>query len=155
MSSPKEISKEIEATLNELADTQSKLALRQVRSLLYAAFEKHSDGYGEAVSYVPKMIDISVDRRVVQSATTAEEEPATQSVPATVRVPLVTLMPIKLLGIKKVQLSNQVEEDYLEDSSEGDGLSIDVTYDECPLPDGLERVLNILANTIEPISGEG
>ena len=141
--------------MNELADTQSKLALRQVRSLLYAAFEKQSDGYGEAVSYVPKMIDISVDRRVVQTGTTPADTPSVQAVPTTVRVPLVTLMPIKLLGVKKVRLSNKTDEDYLEDHSEGDDLSIDVTYDECPLPEGLERVLNILAKTIEPIPTDG
>jgi len=150
MNSSKDVSKQIESLLNELADTQSKLALRQVRSLLYAGFEKQSDGYGEAVTYVPKMIDIALDRSVVQPGTDPNDATGMQTVSTTVQVPLVTLMPIKLLGVKKVQLSNELDEDYLEDQ-EGQNLSINVTYDECALPEGLKSLLNELAKSIGPV----
>jgi hypothetical protein len=159
---PKELSRQIEQALNELADANTQLAKKQYDQLLKTYFEPASGsgapGNSVVYSYTPKMVTIEMARPVV----TIDEdsgETNTEMVPIQVEIPLLTLMPVSLLGVEDVDISinvtNEQHERLLsvgeEREEHEDDFTIELHCEQQPLPMGLAKLMNILTENIEPV----
>jgi hypothetical protein len=156
---PKELSRQIEQALNELADANTQLAEKQYDQLLKTYFQPASGAGSEVHSYAPKMVTIEMERSVVTFDEDTNET-STEIVPVSVKVPLLTLMPVSLLGVEDVDISinvtNEQHERLLsvgeEREEHEDDFTIELHCEQQPLPMGLAKLLNILTDSIEPVS---
>lgn len=127
---------ELQYLIDSMVAQNSYMGERQLQELLTTYFVLEEGKKGSTV-YVPKTIQVKMDRTViVENAGVAEEQIIVQ----TLEIPLITLASINWLQIKGAE------------TMENGGLKVQIG--EMPLPKGLIQLIEMLSQSIVPRSNQ-
>lgn len=90
------------------AKANNQMALTQTQYILDTGFIKNKDDKGK-ITYQPLMIDMEMSRPVIVPPAKEGDDPVISEIKSTVKVPMLTIMPVNALAVDEVDISFDME----------------------------------------------